>query len=85
MSREPAFKMHHRLLRFDLHSLTARLALTLLAIAIGTVLLIGLPTAWLVRTQLEQQAWARLEQAAPLNSACCTTCSSIRARSCPPR
>lgn len=69
MSHEPAFRMHHRLLRLDLHSLTAWLVLTLLAIAIGTVLLIGLPTAWLVRSQLEQQAWARLAQAVHVSDA----------------
>lgn len=50
-------------LSFDRRSLTARLVLTLLAIAVGTILLIGVPTAWLVRNQLEQQAWARLDQA----------------------
>lgn len=56
-------------LPIDRHSLTAQLVLTLLAIAIGTILLIGLPTAWLVRHQLEQQAWARLAQAVRVSNA----------------
>lgn len=56
-------------LPFDPHSLTARLVLTLLAIAVGTILLIGIPTAWLVRNQLEQQAWARLDQAVHVSNA----------------
>lgn len=56
-------------LPIDRHSLTAQLVLTLLAIAIGTILLIGLPTAWLVRHQLEQQAWARLAQAMRVSNA----------------
>jgi signal transduction histidine kinase len=56
-------------LPFDHHSLTARLVLTLLAIAVGTILLIGIPTAWLARHQLEQQTWARLDQAVRVSNA----------------
>lgn len=57
------------MMRFDRYSLTAWLVLTLVAIAIGTILLIGLPTAWLVRYELEQQAVARLDQAVRVSQA----------------
>jgi len=57
------------MMRFDRYSLTAWLVLTLVAIALGTILLIGLPTAWLVRHELEQQAAARLDQAVRVSQA----------------
>lgn len=54
---------HGRLvLPFDLHSLTARLVLMLVAIGLAALLVVGLPTAALVGRVLEEQARQRLEQ-----------------------
>jgi two-component system phosphate regulon sensor histidine kinase PhoR len=42
------------------HSLSARLILTFGAIVLATTVLAGAPAYWIVRTQLQQQAWERV-------------------------
>ncbi len=44
------------------HSLAAQLMLSLAALALLSALAVGLPAIWLVRSQLQSQAWAQVQQ-----------------------
>lgn len=44
------------------HSLAAQLMLSLAALALLSALAVGLPAIWLVRNQLQSQAWAQVQQ-----------------------
>ena len=44
------------------HSLAAQLMLSLAGLALLSVLIVGLPAVWLVRGQLQSQAWAQVQQ-----------------------
>ncbi len=44
------------------HSLAAQLMLSLAGLALLSVLLVGLPAIWLMRGQLQSQAWAQVQQ-----------------------
>jgi PAS domain S-box-containing protein len=46
----------------DLHSLSAQMILSLAALVVLMAAAAGVPAAWLIRAQLEQQAWAQVEQ-----------------------
>lgn len=50
--------------RFDLSSLSVQLILSLVAVVLLTAAAAGLPAIWLIRNQLERQAWAQVDQAA---------------------
>ncbi len=52
-----------KLFRLDLHSLPAQMILGAVALVLLTAAAAGLPAIWLVRDQLERQAWVQLEQA----------------------
>jgi PAS domain S-box-containing protein len=49
-------------LRIDLHSLSAQMILSFVALVLLTAAAAGLPAFWLIRNQLERQAWAQVEQ-----------------------
>ena len=49
-------------LGIDLRSLRAQLILSFIALVLLTAAAVGLPAIWLIRNQLEQQAWAQVEQ-----------------------
>ena len=49
-------------LRFDLPSLPAQMVLSIIAVVLVTAAAAGLPAVWLIRSQLERQAWAQVEQ-----------------------
>lgn len=49
-------------LRFDLPSLPAQMVLSIIALVLVTAAAAGLPAVWLIRSQLERQAWAQVEQ-----------------------
>jgi signal transduction histidine kinase len=44
------------------HGLAAQMMLSLAALALLSTLVVGLPAIWLVRNQLQSQAWAQLQQ-----------------------
>lgn len=44
------------------HSLAVQMMLSLAALALLSVLAVGLPAVWLVRGQMENQAWAQVQQ-----------------------
>ncbi len=44
------------------HSLAAQLMLSLAGLALLSVLIVGLPAIWLMRGQLQSQAWAQVQQ-----------------------
>jgi hypothetical protein len=46
----------------DLHSLSAQMILSLVALALLTATAAGLPAIWLIREQFGRQAWAQVEQ-----------------------
>jgi two-component system phosphate regulon sensor histidine kinase PhoR len=46
----------------DLHSLSAQMILSFVALALLTTVAAGLPAIWLIREQLDRQAWAQLDQ-----------------------
>ncbi len=46
----------------DLHSLSAQMILSLVALVLLTATAAGLPAIWLIREQLGRQAWAQVEQ-----------------------
>lgn len=49
-------------LGIDLHSLRTQLILSVIGLVLLTAAAVGLPAIWLIRTQLERQAWAQVEQ-----------------------
>jgi PAS domain S-box-containing protein len=49
-------------LGFDLRSLTVQLILSFVGLVLLTTAAAGLPATWLIRQQLERQAWAQVEQ-----------------------
>ena len=49
-------------LKLDLYSLSAQMILGFVALALLTAAAAGLPAIWLIRDQLERQAWAQVEQ-----------------------
>jgi PAS domain S-box-containing protein len=49
-------------LGIDLRSLRAQLILSFIALVLLTAAAVGLPAIWLIRNQLERQAWAQVEQ-----------------------
>ena len=49
-------------LGFDPHSLLAQMILSFVALVLLTAAAVGLPAIWLIRDQLERQAWAQVEQ-----------------------
>jgi hypothetical protein len=54
------------------HSLAAQLMLSLAALALLSVLAVGLPAIWLVRSQLQSQAWAQVQQGQQATAPCTT-------------
>ena len=46
----------------DSKSLSVQLVISLVGLALLTALMVGLPAIWLIRTQLEDQAWAQVHQ-----------------------
>jgi PAS domain S-box-containing protein len=50
--------------KIDLHSLSAQMILSYMALALVTAALAGLPAVWLIRVQLDRQAWAQVQQGA---------------------
>lgn len=46
----------------DTKSLSAQLVISLVGLALLTALMVGLPAIWLIRNQLEDQAWAQVHQ-----------------------
>jgi len=48
--------------KFNLRSLRVQLLLSFIGLVLLTAAAIGLPALWLIRDQLEQQAWAQVEQ-----------------------
>jgi len=49
-------------LKLDLHILPAQMILSFMALVLLTAAAAGLPAIWLIRDQLERQAWAQVEQ-----------------------
>ena len=49
-------------LRINLHSLPAQLLLSFVALVLLTAATSGLPAIWLIRGQIDRQAWAQAEQ-----------------------
>ena len=49
-------------LRIDLRSLQAQLILSFIGLVLLTAVAVGLPAIWLIRSQLERQAWTQVEQ-----------------------
>lgn len=49
-------------LGFDPRSLSAQMILSFVVLVILTAFAVGLPAIWLIRDQLERQAWAQVEQ-----------------------
>jgi PAS domain S-box-containing protein len=49
-------------LRLDPRSLPAQMILGFIALVLLTAVAVGLPAIWLIRDQLERQAWAQVEQ-----------------------
>jgi PAS domain S-box-containing protein len=49
-------------LGIDLRGLSAQLILSFIALVLLTAAAVGLPAIWLIRGQLERQAWAQVEQ-----------------------
>ncbi len=47
---------------FGLHSLSAQMILSFIALVLLTAATAGAPAIWLIRDQLERQAWAQVEQ-----------------------
>jgi PAS domain S-box-containing protein len=56
-------------LPIDLHSLSAQMILSYVALALVTAALAGLPALWLIGLQLDQQAWAQVQQGAVASQA----------------
>lgn len=48
---------------FDLNRLPVQLVFSFLVVVLLTAALVGLPAIWLLKNQLDQQAWAQVEQA----------------------
>jgi C4-dicarboxylate-specific signal transduction histidine kinase len=46
----------------DPHSLAAQMILSLIGLVLLTAAVAGLPAIWLIRDQLDRQAWAQVEQ-----------------------
>jgi sensor histidine kinase regulating citrate/malate metabolism len=46
----------------DRHSLSAQMILSSVALVLLTAAAVGLPAIWLIRDQLDRQAWAQVEQ-----------------------
>ena len=46
----------------DSKSLSVQLVISLVGLALLTALMVGLPAIWLIRNQLESQAWAQVHQ-----------------------
>ena len=46
----------------DLHSLSAQMVLSFVALALLTAAAAGLPAIWLIRDQFDRQAWAQVDQ-----------------------
>ena len=46
----------------DLHSLSAQMILSFIALVLLTAVAAGLPAVWLIGSQLDRQAWAQVEQ-----------------------
>lgn len=46
----------------DRKNLSVQLVISLVGLALLTALMVGLPAIWLIRTQLESQAWAQVHQ-----------------------
>ncbi|MEJ2748594.1 MAG: PAS domain S-box protein, partial [Anaerolineae bacterium] len=49
-------------LGLHLYSLTMQMILSYIALVLLTAVALGIPAIWLIRNQIEQQAWARLDQ-----------------------
>ena len=49
-------------LKSDLHSLSVQMIVSSVALVLLTAAAAGLPAIWLIRDQLERQAWAQVEQ-----------------------
>jgi len=49
-------------LKVDLNSLSVQMILSFMGLALLTAVAAGLPAIWLIRDQLERQAWAQVEQ-----------------------
>ncbi|MEA3440038.1 MAG: ATP-binding protein [Chloroflexota bacterium] len=47
---------------FDLHSLPTQIILSFITVVLLTAMAIGLPGIWLIRNQLDQQAWTQVNQ-----------------------
>ncbi len=52
----------HSLPATSRRSLAVQMRLSLAALALFSVLAVGLPAIWLVRSQLQSQAWAQVQQ-----------------------
>jgi signal transduction histidine kinase len=52
-----------RIARYTGHSFVTQLIVTFIALIFVTAMAVGLPAYWIVANELEQQAWARLEDA----------------------
>jgi len=48
--------------RLDLNSLPVQMILSFIAVVLLTSAAVGIPAIWLIRDQLDRQAWSRLEQ-----------------------
>jgi succinate dehydrogenase/fumarate reductase cytochrome b subunit len=46
----------------DLHRLSAQMLLSFLVLVLLTAAAAGLPAIWLIRAQLQRQAWSQVEQ-----------------------
>ena len=55
--------------KLDRKSLSAQLVFSLIGLALLTALIVGLPAIWLIRNQLEDQAWAQIRQGAQATQA----------------
>ncbi len=53
----------------DRKSLSAQLVFSLVGLVLLTALIVGLPAIWLIRNQLEGQAWAQIRQGAQATQA----------------
>lgn len=49
-------------LGLHLYSLTAQMIVSYIGLVLLTAVALGIPAIWLIRNQIEQQAWARLDQ-----------------------
>ena len=48
---------------FNVNRLPVQLIFSFLAVVLLTAILLGLPAIWLLQNQMDQQAWAKVEQA----------------------